>query len=274
MSRRAGATVSAGSLDRRQLYLGRTARPRRARSGCGVLFGHGVRKAAAAAAISPKASATSAAFEPVIARLSVFTASSNVDPQLGGPRRPLPGRSSYGGSALSAPGTGRHNRPAACACSQATCSFAAASASARKSLREAWRRAGRACGLASPLPSRRRPDGRPASHGLVGDRGRPRSSSRALVTAVPGRCARSEDGRRGRAGRWGRERPRAPVVVDGRVALAEPFRHASWSCPSSGRGVLTGRRRGRLGDAHRLASPEILGARSGPPATPAPLPLR
>ena len=39
-----------------------------------------------------------------------------------------------GGSALSAPGTGRHNRPTAWACSHATCSRVAASASARSRL--------------------------------------------------------------------------------------------------------------------------------------------
>ena len=66
-----------------------------------------------------------------MARLSSVTARSNRAHSSCGPRLPVPGRSSYGGSAVSAPGIGRHRRPAAWACSHATCSSAAASARPR-----------------------------------------------------------------------------------------------------------------------------------------------
>ena len=75
--------------------------------------------------------ATSATSVPVIARLRVRTAESNRSHSSRGPRRPVPGRSSYGGSDVSAPGIARHARPARAASSQATRSSSAAFASIR-----------------------------------------------------------------------------------------------------------------------------------------------
>ena len=79
--------------------------------------------------ISPNASATAAASEPVIARLSVATDASNRSHRSGPATPPGAGSKLVRRLGALAPGTGRQINPAACACSQATCSLAAASAS-------------------------------------------------------------------------------------------------------------------------------------------------
>ena len=143
-------------------------------SGRGIVFGHGVRKTCSSGADFSERVRNVRSVRTGNRPVSVFTASSNLAHSSAGPGRPLPGRFVRRLGTLSP-----WNRPPQQARGVRVLPgdllVSTRPRRARAIALRSWRRAGRACALASPLPSLRRPGGRPSSRARVGDRGRPKA---------------------------------------------------------------------------------------------------